>query len=261
MPYTPLDVERVRSSLATAPLGHRILYLREVTSTMDVARQEALLRGAEEGLVVVAEEQTAGRGRFGRAWVSAPGENLSFSVVLFPGHWASARLSIAASVAVMRAVRRVTGLEPSLKWPNDVRLGGGKVSGILVETAVLDGQVRHAILGIGINVNADPSGRLSEGYDATCLAKELGLPVSREAVLQAVLEELGAIYHELKGWGDAWQEWGTSLETLGRGVRVQFGDQVEEGMAQGVDGDGNLVLRRADGSLVTLTAGEVTLQA
>ena len=190
MAYIPLDIEALQSALATAPVGHRILYMREVTSTMDVARQEALLRGAEEGLVVVAEEQTAGRGRFGRAWVSTPGQNLYFSVVLYPSPWACARLSVAASVAVVRAIRRVTGLEPSLKWPNDVRLGDKKVSGILVETAVQDGQVRHAIVGIGINVNADPSERLAEGYQATCLARELGLPVSRDVVLEAVLLEL-----------------------------------------------------------------------
>ena len=258
--YQTLDVEEVQSYLQGMPVGHRILYLPEVTSTMDVARQE-VLADAEEGLVVAAEEQTAGRGRFGRAWVSMAGQNLSFSVVLYPNRWALSRLSVAASVAVLRGIHQATGLTASLKWPNDVRLGGKKVSGILVESALRQGHAQHAILGIGINVNQDPSEELAGGYKATCLAKELGQRVSREEVMKAVLAELGLVYMELKGWGDTWEQWQATLETLGKTVRVQWGDHVEEGYAQGVDGDGNLILRRADGSLATLTAGEVTLQA
>lgn len=257
--YQPFDVQDLESYLQGMPVGHRVLYLPEVTSTMDVARQQAL-NGAEEGLVVLAEEQTAGRGRFGRPWVSTAGQNLSFSVVLYPNRWALARLSVAAAVAVLRGIRQATGLEASLKWPNDVRFDGKKVSGILVESALREGQAQHAIVGVGINVNQDPSQELAPGYAATCLATELGKPVSREEVLKAVLAELGMVYMELKGWGETWEQWQASLETLGRQVRVQWGDHVEEGLAQGVDSDGNLLLRRADGTAATLTAGEVTLQ-
>lgn len=258
--YAPLDSEGVQSYLAEMPVGHHILYLPEVTSTMDVARQQAD-SGAGEGLVVVAEEQTAGRGRFGRAWVSLAGQNLAFSVLLYPNRWAFSRLSVAAAVAVSRAIRRTTGLDATLKWPNDIRRGGKKVSGILVEGALEEGRVRYAIVGIGINVNADPSDQLTGGYQATCLAKELGRPVSREELLGAVLAELGMAYTAAKEWGAAWEQWQGSLETLGKAVRVQWGDHVDEGVAVGVDGDGNLLLRRADGSMATLTAGEVTLQS
>ncbi len=258
--YTPLDVEGIQSSLSTYPVGHRIIYLPEVPSTMDTARQEAA-GGATEGVVIVAEEQTAGRGRFGRRWLSAPGTNLSFSVLLYPLKWSSARLSMAASVAVVRGIRQVCGLSPTLKWPNDVLLGDRKVSGILVETAVQNGEVLHAVVGIGINVNSHPEGDAFEGLRATSLADALGSLVSREELLQAVLVELGFIYLSLNGWAEAKDEWQLALETLGRHVRVQWGEQVDEGTAEGVDSEGNLLLQRADGTIITLTAGEVTLQA
>ena len=256
---TPLAVGGIEASLSAASIGHRIIYLPVVTSTMDIARQEAE-RGGEEGLVVVAEEQTAGRGRFGKRWLSVPGQNLSFSVLLYPSLWACARLSVAAPVAVLRAIRQTCDLSPTLKWPNDVRLGGKKVSGILIETALQDAEVRYAIIGIGINVGFNPEEHPEVAPVATSLAAELGKPVSREKLLQAVLAELSVIYTHLREWEDVWGDWQSSLETLGREVQVRWGEQVEEGVAEAVDGEGNLLLRRADGTLVTLVAGEVTLQ-
>jgi len=255
----PLAVEAIEASLSTACIGHRITYFPVVTSTMDVARQEAE-RGGEEGVVVVAEEQTVGRGRFGRQWLSAPGDNLSFSVLLYPSRWVCARLCVAAPVAVIRAIRQVCGLSPTLKWPNDVRIGEKKVSGILIETVLQDAEVRHAIVGIGINVGLDPEGYPELTPTVTSLMAELGKAVSREELLHAVLEELDLIYRHLKEWGDVWEEWQSSLETVGREVQVRWGEQVEEGFAEGVDGEGNLLLRHPDGTLVTLAAGEVTLQ-
>ncbi|MEE8442578.1 MAG: biotin--[acetyl-CoA-carboxylase] ligase [Dehalococcoidia bacterium] len=255
----PLAVEAVEASLANAPLGHRIIYLPVVTSTMDIARQEAE-QGGEEGIVVVAEEQTAGRGRLGRRWVSSPGQNLYFSILLYPSRWVYSRLSVAVPVAVARAIRHTCGLYPEIKWPNDVRLGGKKVCGILIETALQDAEVRYAIAGIGINVGSNPEEHPDVTAPTTSLAAELGKPVSREDLLQAVLTELSVIYMHMRGWGDAWGEWQTLLETLGREIQVRWGEQVEEGVAEAVDGEGNLLLRRPDGTLVTLAAGEVTLQ-
>ncbi|MBI4200816.1 MAG: biotin--[acetyl-CoA-carboxylase] ligase [Chloroflexi bacterium] len=257
--YEPSALERIEQALSTCSIGHRILYRPVVTSTMDVAREEAE-RGAPEGTVVVAEEQTAGRGRFGRRWLSIPGKNLSFSVLLYPSAWASARLSVAAPVAVLRALRQVTGLSPTLKWPNDLLLDGKKVCGILIESAFQDAEVRQAVIGIGINVNLNPSGQMELVYPATSLAERLGSPVSREEVLQSVLEELGVVYDSLKGWADAWLEWQASLETLGKAVQVRWRDQVEEGVAEGVDSEGKLLLRRADGTVIALAAGEVTFR-
>ncbi len=255
----PLNVEAIAASLRDSAVGHRILYLPVATSTMDIARQEAE-RGAAEGTVVVAEEQTAGRGRFGRQWRSTPRQNLAFSVLLYPSRRTSTRLSTMTPVAVLRGIRTVTGLTATLKWPNDVRLGEKKVCGILVEAAFQDSQVRHAILGIGINVNLNPADDPQAGFAATSLAAELGKPVSREELLQAILTELGLAYTHLREWDRVWDDWRSSLETLGRQVQVRWGDNVEEGVAEDVDSEGNLLLRRADGTLIALAAGEVTFQ-
>ena len=240
-------------------IGHRILYLPVATSTMDAARQQAD-GGAKEGTIVVAEEQTSGRGRFGKPWLSAAGQSLSFSVLLYPSTRASGRLSVVAPVAIMRAIRRVTGLSPTLKWPNDVRLSEKKVCGILIETTFENSRVTSAIVGVGINVNSNPAEHPEADFSATCLAAELGKPVSREDLLQAALIELGLIYGHLEAWNDVREEWQSSLDTLGRHIQVRWRDHVEEGLAEAVDDEGNLLLRRADGNLITLTAGEVTLQ-
>lgn len=226
---------------------------------MDIAREEAD-RGAPEGIVVVAEEQTAGRGRLGRRWLSIPGQNLSFSILLYPTRWVSARLSVAASVAVRRAIRRLCGLSSTLKWPNDVLIGQKKVCGILIEAALQNDEARHAIIGIGINVNYSPAGHRNVPSAVTSLATELGHPVPREDVLQAVLTELGVIYTELTGWESAWAEWQSSLDTIGKEVQVRWGERVEQGFAEAVDSEGNLLLRRADGTTVTMAAGDVTLR-
>lgn len=161
----------------------------------------------------------------------------------------------------MRAIRDLYGLAPTLKWPNDVLIGGKKVSGILVETIFQDSDVRYAVIGVGINVNFDPTENPDNPFQATSLAAELGRPVQREEFLQAVLTSMGDIYVHLSGWGSVWDEWQAWMETLGQKVQVRWGEQTEEGFAEGVDGEGNLLLRRADGSVVSLAAGEVTLQS
>lgn len=257
--YTPLNVEAVAVSLHDSAIGHRIIYLPTVTSTMDIARQEAE-RGAEEGTVVVAETQTGGRARFGRQWLSSPGQNLAFSVLLYPSRRVCSRLSVVSPVAVLRAIRQVTGLSATLKWPNDVRLAEKKVCGILIETTIENSEVRSAILGIGINVNYNPAEEPQADFTATSLAAEVGKPIPRDELLQAVLANLGLAYTHLKGWDQVWYDWRSSLETLGRQVQVRWGEKIEEGVAEDVDSEGNLLLRHLDGTLITLAAGEVSLQ-
>ncbi|MBI4233665.1 MAG: biotin--[acetyl-CoA-carboxylase] ligase [Chloroflexi bacterium] len=260
MTFSDMSVEAVRQGLATRIVGQRLLYCPQVTSTMDVARQEAAA-GAPEGTVVLAEEQTAGRGRFQRRWVSPPGANLYFSVLLYPSLEELHRLNMAATLAVVRAVQVTTGLYPSIKWPNDIRLGGRKLCGILIESSLEGSAVRYAIVGIGVNVNLDTSQHPEIASIATSLSKERGGPVSRQVVLRAILEEMDSLYCSLKGGESAREEWVLHLETLGKWVQVRWGEHVEEGLAHDVDLEGNLVLERRDKSRITVAAGEVTLQA
>lgn len=255
-----LDLDRIRAGLRTRFVGRTLLYVPSVGSTMDVARAEAE-QGSPEGTVVLADEQTAGRGRFGRQFISPPGVNLYPTVILRPAVAPLKQLGIVASLAVARAVEEVTGLRPSIKWPNDVLVDGRKFCGILIETDFAGSEPRYSLLGIGVNVNLDVARYPEIAQIATSLAAALGRPVSREDVLAALLNHLEALYLEVQGGGSAVAAWKERLDTLGKHVRVAAAGAVEEGVAEDVDRDGNLVLRRADGTTAVLVAGEVTLRA
>ena len=251
-----LDIEKVRRRLAGRAIGSAVTYHRVVGSTMDEARRMAE-GGCAEGKVVVAEEQTGGRGRFNRSWLSPAGSGLTFSVVLRPeGCWLP-YANMAAALAVRGAAAALTGLSPTIKWPNDVRMGEKKIAGILVEAAV-EGNNGYALVGVGLNVNLDVSKIPEIERTATSLSSEAETIFDRTEVLIAVLERLDEAYRLPSGV--LLGEWRSALDTLGRRVRVQAGDRSLEGEAVGVDDRGSLVLQPDDGPPVTLTAGEVTLQ-
>ena len=184
----------LRRGLFTRVVGKRLLFFQEISSTMDEAARQARA-GADEGLVVVAEVQSAGRGRQGRNWVSSPG-NLYFSVLFRPAMQVLPMIGILAGVAIVRSIRTCTGLDPRIKWPNDITLQGKKVAGILVETAVQGDQVDHAVLGIGINVDLDLDSLGDIRDFTTNLNVALGSPVSREDLLRQLLHDLDTLYHQ-----------------------------------------------------------------
>ena len=263
MPGNPV-AGALRGGLYTRVIGRRLLFFQEVASTMDEAARQAQA-GAQEGTVVVAETQTAGRGRLGRSWVSRPG-NLYLTIVLRPTLQTLPFLSCLAGVAVARALGQATGLRPSeeglqprLRWPNDVLLGGKKVAGILVESALEGDAVRYALVGIGINVDLDTSKVQEIANLATSLNAVASNPVSREEALRRLLQGMDSLYLQLAQGKTPLVEWKGLLDTLGRRVRVSWQDQVCWGQAEDVDELGNLQLRRDDGQLVTLAAGDVTL--
>ena len=260
----------LREGLFTRVVGRRIVYFQGLSSTMDEAARRAR-EGAEEGLVILAEQQTAGRGRFQRAWVSQPG-NLYFSILLRPSLEGLQYVSIISPLAVVRAIKKTAGLKPTIKWPNDVRIGGKKVCGILVENALMANSVEHAIVGIGVNVALDPSGIEELAGIATSLNQEAGRPIDREVLLRELLQEMDGLYRLLSpGHGSSLStaaaedgletvrsEWRSLLETLGNQVEIRWQDEVYRGYAEDVDNAGNLLLRLGDGTLATLPAGEVT---
>ncbi|MBF8267333.1 MAG: biotin/acetyl-CoA-carboxylase ligase [Dehalococcoidia bacterium] len=256
-----LSEEIIRDSLSTALLGCRVAYFRTATSTMDEARKAAL-ESAPEGTLVLAEEQTGGKGRFQRRWVSPPGVNLYLSLILRPQPSALFQLGMVASLALARGLHRLApgSLHPTIKWPNDVRLGGKKVGGILIDSSLEVDGGGFSIVGVGVNVNLDP-GEYPDIRDiATSVRQELGHPISRLRLLGMLLEEMEQLYIRIQGGDSVRGEWSALLDTLGRQVRVAVGGQVYEGYAQDVDEEGSLILLRPDGSLWSLAAGEVTLQ-
>jgi len=246
----------VRQGLFVRTIGRRILHYQSLGSTMDEAEAQARA-GAQEGTVVLAETQTGGRGRFGRRWASPPG-NIYMSVVLRPPPEANPLISVMASLAVARAISQAAPLKPRIKWPNDVLIQGKKVSGILVE-GTIDSQGRgYSIVGIGVNVESDPSQEPGLEGVATSLTQAAGTRVPRLDVLKHLLQELDSLYHGLLKGESPVPAWRQYLDTLGKRVTVRWLEERYHGLAEEVDSQGNLLLRLDDGRLITLPAGEVS---
>ncbi len=253
-----LSPEVITRNLEARLIGRRVICYPSLPSTNELAKEEAR-RGAVEGTVVVAEEQTAGKGRLKRAWLSPRG-SVSLSVILYPGLDHLPYLIMLASLAVVRSVEAVTGLRPQVKWPNDVLVKGKKVCGILVESEVRGNAVGYAIIGIGINVNL----RLSDFPEilpiATSLSQELGRELSLVDLIRRLLVEVEGLYLTLEAGGSIYEEWRDSLVTLGKEVCVASGKARYSGIAEAVTRDGSLLLRHPDGSLSRIVAGDVSLR-
>ena len=249
------------ASARLGSFGRHVTWYPMVSSTSDVA--SALAEGgAPEGVVVVANAQSAGRGRHGRVWASPPGAGLYVSVVLRPGERIIPMVTIAAGVAVVEGIRAATGLRSQLKWPNDVYLGPRKVAGVLAEAGATAGgglTIGHVVLGFGINVM--PAAYPPDvALRATSLEGELGRSVDRGLLLAECLSALAERYADLAqgrvmGLIEAWRGWAAS--TLGRKVRLDAaGDQLE-GIAENIDETGALIVRTQAGR-TRVTSGEVT---
>lgn len=250
--------EAIRSGLATRIIGQRVIYYPRLASTMDAARQEAQ-RGAAEGTVIIAGEQTEGRGRMKRAWLS-PAGNIALSVILYPAVSSLPYLVMLASLAVVRCIESVTGLKPQIKWPNDILIGDKKVGGILIENELKGGRVAYAIIGIGLNTALKPSGIAGIGSAAGSLEEEYGGNVSRGDVARQMLVEIERLYLALPDGEPVYEAWRDRLVTLGKRVRAESGRGTIEGVAESVDRSGALVLRHDDGRLTRIVAGDVTLR-
>ena len=251
-----LSPQKITSGLNNRIIGRRVLCYPSLPSTMETARKEAA-RGAPEGTVIIADEQTAGHGRLGRTWLSPEG-SVSLSVVLYPDIAGLPYLIMIASLAVARSIEALTGLEALLKWPNDVLVNGRKVAGILIESSMGGKAVDYAVMGIGINIKVDISAFPEIAATATSLSVELGSSVSRLGVVRRLLVELDGLYTAPRQ--AVYEEWRSRLDTLGRQVCVVSGGDVQCGRAENVAVNGSLLLRRDDGSLTTVLAGDVSLR-
>jgi BirA family transcriptional regulator, biotin operon repressor / biotin---[acetyl-CoA-carboxylase] ligase len=252
-----LSAEAITEGLKTRCIGQKVLYYPSVTSTMEAARQAAG-QGAPEGTVVIADEQTAGKGRLKRAWVSPKG-NIALSVILRPALPRLPSLIMLASLAAARTIESVAGLKTDIKWPNDILVGGRKVGGILIENDIMGDSVT-SIIGIGMDVNLNLADYPEIAGIATSLSHEVGGEVSRLKVVRQLLAELESLYTSLAAGGSLFEEWRDRLVTLGREVRATTPEAVYEGVAESVDTDGSLLIRNADGSLTRIVAGDVTLR-
>ena len=253
-----LSAAAITDGLATRFIGHEVSCYPSLPSTNDVAKTRSQ-EGAKEGMVIVAEEQTAGRGRIKRRWLSPRG-GIALSIILYPPLDYLSSLIMVASLAVAGSIERVTGLKAQIKWPNDVLVNGKKVCGILVESDVRGNKVDYAIIGIGINVNLKLSEFPQIAPMATSLSQELGRDVSRREIVRSLLTEAERLYMALSEGDLVFKQWRERLVTLGQKVRVSSGEATYEGIAESVARDGSLLLRQPDGNLLKIVAGDVTLR-
>lgn len=255
-----LSVTEISSGLDTRVLGRRIVYDEQIGSTNDAAKQLAEA-GEPEGTLVLADEQTAGRGRFARTWVAPPRSSILLSLILrpalAPAH--APRITMAIALGACDAIHNETGLDAQIKWSNDILLNGKKCAGILAESGMVGDQLEYVIVGLGVNVNFAAAAVEGIPPDATTIADELGKALPRARLVQAILRAIEKYYWRLRAGQNLRAEFAERLTTLGQALQAQTPGGIETGVAENVDDDGALLLRRADGSLVRLVAGEVTL--
>ena len=239
----------------TGPVHH----FDEVASTNDLAKELAA-QGAPEGTLVVAEAQTGGRGRLGRQWESPAGTGLYVSLLLRPPlpPTEMPQITLTTAVAVARAVTRVTGVAPGIKWPNDLLLDDRKLGGILTEMETESEQIRHVVVGLGLNVN-NPAFTKELEPIATSLALATGRRHSRLKILQAWLEEFEELYGRFlaREFAGILDEWRRLTVTLGRRVTVRQGPVTICGQALDVAPDGALLVETEAGEVVRVTSGEI----
>ncbi len=245
----------ITENLGTHFIGQRVIYYASLTSTIEVAKREAQ-QGAAEGTVIIADEQTAGRGRMKRTWLSPKG-NIALSVILYPSFICLPYLIMLASLAVVYSIEKVTSLKPQVKWPNDVLINGRKVCGILIESNVRGNVVNYAVISIGVNVNLDVSAFPALPLAAASLCEELGGNVSRLDVIRQLLVEMERLYLTLPMGESIYEQWRDRLVTLGKRVCVKSNETTYEGIAESVTTDGSLLLRHSGGSLTKIVAGDV----
>jgi BirA family biotin operon repressor/biotin-[acetyl-CoA-carboxylase] ligase len=262
-----LTAEAIARARRTARLGRPVIYFGRVGSTNDVALQQGAT-GAAEGLLVVADEQTAGRGRMGRSWVAPRGTSLLFSLLLRPAIPSSqaGKLMMCLGLGAVEGIEIVTGLRPALKWPNDLLLEGRKLGGMLAEMRTAGDRVEYAVLGLGLNVNIE-----LEGQAWMSLSTVLGRRTDRVELLAEILARCEAWYDRLADStatpGDDQRTsgeqihaaWAARLDTLGRYVTVSTPSGEFRGRATGVTSEGALILEAEIGEPRVVWSGDVSI--
>jgi BirA family biotin operon repressor/biotin-[acetyl-CoA-carboxylase] ligase len=246
--------------LNTSDLG-RIVHASESLPSTNEAAFALAMEGASHGEVVIAEQQTKGKGRRGRGWISPPHVNLYFSAILRPelSPQRAPELTLVAAVALAETIRD-SGVEASIKWPNDVQINGRKVAGILTELSAAEDQVSFVILGMGVNLNCDPA---SLGPDvattATSLFHARGERVPRALFTAALFSRLEQRLeeHSREGFEPARQAWLKLSSTVGHEVLVKTDKSELRGVAEGIDDSGALLVRTEQGAVERVMAGDV----
>ncbi|MHA6259660.1 biotin--[acetyl-CoA-carboxylase] ligase [Sporosarcina sp. CAU 1771] len=259
-----VNAGNINKYLTTTKYGKKIYYLETCESTQFIAHDEAQ-NGAPDGTVIIAEGQTLGKGRMSRPWSSSASKGIWMSIIVRPNltPQQAPQMTLVAAVAVTRAIEEVTGLQPDIKWPNDILIKGKKVTGILTELQADPDRVNAIILGIGMNINHEAEDFSDELQNiATSLKMELGEEVSRSKLVAKVLEHLERytkVYEE-HGFGPIKLLWEGYSNTAGKRIRAVMLNETIEGMAIGISESGMLELRLDDGTIRGIYSADIELQ-
>jgi len=259
-----LNPEEVELSLKTRLLGRELHIYPELSSTNELAKKLAG-EGSPEGTIVLAERQLRGRGRMGRSWHSPAEKGLWFTVILRPDikPYLASQLIFVAAVGVCRALRKVTGLEVGIKWPNDLLVDGKKVCGILTELGAEIDMLNYIVLGIGININQSEEDFAPELAASAASLRQLShRSYRRLEVLQEVLYQLETVYEQYlqEGFPCILQAWKELNCTLGQRVEVITRDEIYQGIAEDLNEDGSLLVRDEKGEIRTVVVGDISIR-
>jgi len=255
--------QEVQRGLFTKYIGKEIYYFPELKSTNIMAKEKALYRaeGIDEGTLIIAERQSAGKGRLGREWFS-PAGGIWLSIILYPKLSPSyiSRITLMTAVAVVKAIKICTQIESQIKWPNDILINEKKVCGILTEmNAELD-IINWVVVGIGMNVNIDHRDFPEDIQENTISLKEiLGKEVLRVKLVQIFLQGFEKYYESLKRreFSSILKEWKLYSHTLGKKIKVDMGERIITGEAMDINESGSLILKKEDGELVEIISGTI----
>lgn len=253
--------ESIQTGLECRLVGSQVRCLDETDSTnLQACRLGD--EGEADGLVVIADRQSSGKGRLGRQWESPAGVNLYASILLRPPilPFEAPKLTFLSAVAVCRAINSCTGLQATVKWPNDILLDGAKVAGLLNEMSSETDQVHYVVLGIGVNLNMRVDQFPADlRYPATSLAIIAGQPVSRLDFTRTLLQEIDALYQVYLEQGSTpiMSAWTELCDLTGKSVQVDCNDLRIEGTMIGLAEDGALLVRDKTGNIESVYAGDV----
>ncbi len=256
------NLELLKKSLAGKLFGQNLYFYQEINSTNDKAFSLGI-NDAPEGTAVIADSQTAGRGRLQRQWHSPAGVNLYTSVILKPEFetFRASQIPLMGGVAVARVLEHYCpGI--TLKWPNDVMIREKKVCGILSQAKISADKINFIVLGIGINVNIDSHQFPVDILDiATSLAMETGATISCQELIISLYENLEKCYKQLlqKGFGPIKQEWLRLAPMIGRHIKIVFKNEEIEGTAADLDDNGSLILMTAENREIKISAGDSSI--
>ncbi len=256
----------IQEELKTKVFGQKLLYKEEIDSTNTEAKRQAL-QADTHGLLVIAEEQSAGRGRRGRSWDSQKGTGIFMSLLLKPEEYLApdkaSMLTLITALATAEAIEEITGLKAGIKWPNDIVVNNKKVCGILTEMSADNDGIRYVVIGIGINVNTREFPEEIK-HTATSLLLEKSDRIDRSLLVAAVLEKLEFYYEqflECQSLHFLLEHYNEKLVNFGRQVKVLGSDGQEEltGIAKGINKEGELLVEM-EGRLIEVRSGEVSVR-